>query len=101
MATWTPERTRTAGGIPVTSMRGSTEGAHRIDFPDGRMLMVLPDGVSSPGPRSRVISKALNELEAVSVDGDTGRIDLLAYVVGRLRVEAESTEHLIVKAGRK
>lgn len=92
---WT-ERSRTPHRVADIVYLSSTrhrEGAHRVTL-FGTQLTVYPDRTSSGTVRSRVLRKALDELERLTPKGldiDDTHFDPAAYVVGRLVCSASAT----------
>lgn len=65
------------GDVTVTRFRPrSGDGRHQLTFPDGTIIDILPDGVTTGAHRARTFGKALEDL-GVTVDPAT-------YVVGAL-----------------
>ena len=98
MGTWKPQSSKIdPSGITVNYLRGGGEGGHRIDFPDGRMILALPDDTSTATGRAKAIKTALDHLLPVvdSYPAETGGLDPLAYVLGHLRLTGSSNHHII------
>lgn len=77
-----PAQSKQIGPFRVVYLkpRKGSEGAHLVEFPDGRAVRVLPDGRNSGQKRSRTITEALTALSEL----EGAPIDPLTYLIGHL-----------------
>lgn len=97
--TWTKEKRaelhKIFGPFWLIPERDGSETAHLVEWPDGRRLRVLPDGINSGQRRSRVVSEALkrvcdqlggeDHVSELAAEDPGGITDLaLTFVVGAI-----------------
>lgn len=83
--TWiTEERTaKTIGALRIVYCRPKegTEGAHQVEFPDGRAVRVVPDGQTTGKRRSTTILAACRAIAEVAYPV---KLDPYSYLIGVL-----------------
>ena len=92
MTDWVPDErnAKTFGPFIVTPLRprSGTEGAHHVDFGDGRGLLVLPTPAYSTRKRFGVLQGVLDDLNAIRANfgpiGANEALDPRRYVIGHL-----------------